>query len=173
MKVRPDLELLDRYVGFSAELVRLSSVGLGAIALYLKAALAENPSADVRTGWFNLLLGAAALLFALAVCCGLLHRYHATDGLASHIRALRLANRQEAGAAEQEREERNGRYKRAESWMVSSECALAAGALVAGVAFAVRFSTLETRWSTAVTAASIVVLGAAVIAGRRWRRAQA
>jgi len=166
---RADLELLDRYTGFSSELVRLSSLGLGGLALFLKASLGEKPALDSQTGWFNLLLGGAAFLFGIAVACGLLHRYYATDGLACHIRALRLAQRGGAGV-DAEVVARTNRYKLATSWLISSECAVAAGAFVAGLSFAVRFSPLEVKWVPALVLAGVAVMGAVGLAGFRWWR---
>jgi hypothetical protein len=166
---RADLELLDRYTGFSSELVRLASLGLGGLALFLKASLDKKPALDLQTGWFNLLLGGAALLFGMAVACGLLHRYYAADGFACHIRALRLAQGGGTGF-ESEALARTNRYKLATSWLISSECAVAAGAFVGGVAFAIRFSILEVKWAPALVLAGIAVMGAVGLAGFRWWR---
>jgi hypothetical protein len=168
-KYRADLELLDRYTGFSSELVRLASLGLGGLALFLKASLGEKPALDLKTGWFNLLLGGAVLLFGMAVACGLLHRYYAADGFACHIRALRLVQGGGTGV-EAEAVARTNRYKLATSWLISSECAVAAGAIVAGVVFAVRFSTLTVRWVPALVLAGMAVVVAIGLACSRWWR---
>src|SRR6185369_10431945 len=108
-----DLELLDRYVAFSSELVRMSLLGLAAIGFYLKEFVASGnaPFADPVT-WFNLLLGFAGFLLAIAVACGLLHRYYATDGLSYHLNALRLSSQpSRADKAETEASKGTEQYK--------------------------------------------------------------
>lgn len=168
------LELLDRYVAFSSELVRMSLLGLAAIGFYLKEFVA-SPNAPITDpiGWFNLLLGFAGFLLAIAVACGLLHRYYATDGFAFHLNALRLSV-QGGSADEEEKEASQGteQYQLAHSWLVSCECAVGAGIGVLGVAFSVRFGFFGDvpRWKVAVPGAILFVIVAALIASLRWVR---
>ena len=175
-----DLDLLDRYVGFSSELVRISLLGLAAIGFYLKEFVAPGKGPEVIPGqpmiaaaWFNLLLGFAGFLLAVAVACGLLHRYYATDGLASHLRALRLsADPDRASEVETEVRRRTNRYRLSRGWLVSSECAVAAGVGFLGVAFGVRFGIIGDTpgWKIAVPSAIALVLLAAIIASVSWWR---
>jgi hypothetical protein len=172
---KADLELLDRYVGFSSEIVRISLLGLAAVGFYLKEFVAPSKEPTLKPGqmpieiaWFNLLLGSGALLFAIAVGWGLLHRFYATDGVASHIHALRLA---EAGDPKAERRFRmvTRRYRIAGSWLVSGECAAAAATGVLGIAFAVRFGIFTApKWLIATNAAKAIVAIAIFVAGVRW-----
>src|SRR5262249_55906461 len=121
--------------------------------------------------WFYLLLGFAGLLLAIAVACGLLHRYYATDGLASHLLALRLSQQSDRiSEVEAEVRRRTNRYRLSRDWLVSSECAVAAGVGILGVAFGVRFSFFGNipRWIIAVPIAIALVLLASLIAGIRW-----
>lgn len=166
-----DLELLDRYVGFSAEIVRLSLLGLAAIGFYLKEFVAQKePPPGIEENWFFTLLGFSGLLLALAVGCGLLHRYYATDGLASHLKALRLSSDsdpEERAKAPAENSLRTSRYRLSRRWLVSSECAAASGVAILGIAFGVQFGVFggDYRWQIAVyAAAALTSLGTAVTA---------
>ena len=226
---KPDLELLDRFTGFSSELVRLASLGLGGLALFLQSSLKQgaelqaqvtglqqqtqelqkqitnlpqqqqtaelqNFAADLQRhatglkqlaanlqpsasslaeklaqGWFNLLLGVSALLFGVGIASGLLHRFYASDRLAYHIDAHRIAQSKASGLKEKI-VKRDHRHALATSWLISSECAVAVGAFVAGVAFAIRFSIISTKWISALALAVLAVTVAIGIAGSRWWR---
>jgi hypothetical protein len=169
-----DLELLDRYIAFSSELVRMSLLGLAAIGFYLKEFVASgNTPLEIPVAWFNLLLGFAGFLLAIAIACGLLHRYYATDGLAYHLNAHRLSARPDrADEAETEWSAGTGQYKLAHSWLVSCECAVAAGIVVLGVAFSVRFGFFwdVPRWKIALPSALLFVIAAAFVSGKRWAK---
>lgn len=88
----PDLAVLDRYVAFSAELVRLSLAGIAAYGFLLARAFASNgaPTPFLRvlhTVNPQLTIGLGCL--ALAASCALAHRYFATDGLTHIVRLQR------------------------------------------------------------------------------------
>ncbi len=167
-----DLELLDRYVAFSSELVRMSLLGLAAIGFYLKEFVASGSTPiEIPVAWFNLLLGFAGFLLAVAAPFGLLHRYYATDGLAYHLNALRLSEQpNRADKAETEGKKGTWQYRLAYGWLVSCECAVAAGIGILGVAFSVRFGFFGDvpRWKIALLGASLFVIIAALIASRIW-----
>lgn len=168
-KYKGHLELLDRYVAFSSELVRMSLLGLAAIGFYLKEFVASgNAPIETPVTWFNLLLGFAGLLLAIAVACGLLHRYYATDGLSYHLNALRLSG--ESERAQTEGSKGTMQYKLSHGWLVSCECAVAAGIGILGMAFSVRFGFFGDvqRWKIALPTALLIVIVAAFVAGRRW-----
>lgn len=173
---KPDLELLDRYVGFSSEIVRVSLLGLAAIGFYLKefAAPGAPPlSSGIAAAWFLMLIGAAGFLLAMAVACGLLHRYYATNGLASHIKYMRLSQgNAEPQDAEFAAKLRNRRYKLSGAWLLSSESAAACGVTVLGIALGVRFGVFGTipRWTIALPLAVAVVAIAFMVTVRGWVR---
>lgn len=171
-----DLELLDRYVSFSAEIVRVSLLGLAAIGFYLKefvAPPASSTPAGIAATWFFTLLGSAGFMLAVAVGCGLLHRYYATDGLASHLKALRLSadsDPLEQAKAPAEAAQSTSRYRLSRGWLVSAECAAASGVAILGVAFGVRLGVFGSlpRWKIAVPAAFAIVVAASIVAATTW-----
>jgi hypothetical protein len=79
---KPDLELLDRYQAFSAELLRVALLAIGLFGFSVK----ELHAPAGMSGWW---LGLALLAFgflAVAAGCALGHRYYSTDGMFHHIR---------------------------------------------------------------------------------------
>jgi hypothetical protein len=90
----PDVAVLDRYVAFSAELVRLSLAGIAAYGFLLARAYTSNGAPTqflqfLHTVNAQLTIGLGCL--ALAASCALAHRYFATDGL-THIVRLQRAS---------------------------------------------------------------------------------
>jgi hypothetical protein len=62
-RYKADLELLDRYVQFSAELVRLSLLGIAGLIVYLPQTAVAPAEWTLRSAWYNVLLGSAILVF--------------------------------------------------------------------------------------------------------------
>jgi hypothetical protein len=120
-----DLSLLDRYQRFSAELLRLSLLSIGAIA-FMAEHVWEKAHAYTGIGW----------IYAMALSAGaaLAHRYTSTDGLANHIEALRLNaihNRSESQNAQLDaaRTRRRRLYKASGILLLVSSTAFVVGAL--------------------------------------------
>ncbi|MCJ2030556.1 hypothetical protein MKK50_14280 [Methylobacterium sp. J-043] len=85
-----DLDLLDRYLSFSAEIVRLSLAGFAgaglAVSWFLKDGklqLASAPKPFVGAIVFGL------VFLALATALALAHRYVASGGIYHHLRAIK------------------------------------------------------------------------------------
>jgi len=167
-----DLELLDRFSGFSAELVRIAILGVAALGFFLKELLPTDTSTFRSATWLALLLTWAALLLGFAVAFGLLHRYYATDGMAFHVAWLRYVNEGRPGAKiAGQAAGRIRSYKLSEACLIASACSVAAGVIILGLAFLVRFTIVpDERATTALIIAVVVTIVAAMIAIQSWLR---
>jgi hypothetical protein len=104
---RQDFDLSDRYQSFSSELLRLSLLMIAGVGfLIANVLLALLPKAAIPAVRRTPLSGSGPVFSGLAaslVCLGLstaaalTHRYLATDGLAYHLKALRLIVRGSPG----------------------------------------------------------------------------
>ena len=91
-----DLEVLDRYQTFSAELLRLALLGLAGYGFLVANIVVkvQGPTGDypllasLPVSRYALIAGAIALL--LSALFALNHRYMSTDAVAHHVRRLRL-----------------------------------------------------------------------------------
>jgi hypothetical protein len=88
-----DLEVVDRYQSFSAELLRLALLGIAGYGFLLSQIVFKSTGATPfleslkgNTGW--LVLGLVALGFAVASALG--HRYYSTECITHYARLLRL-----------------------------------------------------------------------------------
>src|SRR5208283_265654 len=123
---KSDLALLDRYQNYSSELIRLSLLGIGALAFFLGQVSARASYPSLKDGISALALGSAAVLFTLATACALSHRYHSSDGFASHIKAIRLSTI-DPDAAQREAKLRNRTYKKSGRWLGAAVVLFGAG----------------------------------------------
>lgn len=86
-----DLELLDRYNAFAAEVLRLALLGVAGYGFLLTKIVADSVERArllERAGPVLIWVGLAAL--AVSAASALAHRYFATDSMAHHVRKLRL-----------------------------------------------------------------------------------
>jgi hypothetical protein len=129
---KDDLEILDRYQMFSAEIVRISLLGLSGLGILIFNLFVKNASANQSFAashelkWEIIL---TALLFGIASSASLLHRYFSSDGMACHLRVLRMEK-----AGRDVTKER----KRRSFMLAMSKCAILVGPLslaIAGLAF--------------------------------------
>lgn len=94
-----DLELLDRYVGFSVEIARISTLGLAAIGFamqyLLKDLLVNMPGS-------KLFMASAVVLLGVSIAAALGHRFFATDGMFYLLRSLRGGEREASRAFDSE-----------------------------------------------------------------------
>jgi hypothetical protein len=175
-RYKPDLELMDRYTAFSAELVRISLLGIAGLGFYLKEFVAPEKKPQMAQAgallvqWFGVLLGIAGLLLSVAAACGLLHRFYAADGFFHHLKALRREKRGDAPAkVGHEAQLRNRQYSISGGWLVSSECAVVAGIGVLAIAFAARYWVAADRQAALATIGSGSLVSLAVlVAGLAW-----
>ncbi len=146
-RYKADLELHDRYIGFSSELLRLALAGMAALAA-LAGLLTpfKDKSVIPLTTAFVWSASLALGFLTLAAACALAHRFYASDGMYHHFRAIKLlilAERQGTPSGDHadlqheaslDEEVRNGRF-RASGWlMLASAMLLALGIAAFGVA---------------------------------------
>ena len=131
-----DLAISERYQAFSSELLRLALLGLAGVGFLL---VSLDPAKDgqpsvIRGNLSSIAPWLYATLACLGVCCAasLAHRYVSADGLAFHLKYLRLLKSGSSPEDKTVQEEREGRSKR---WNAGTILlAVAAGALAGGAA---------------------------------------
>lgn len=144
-----DLDLADRYQSFSAELLRLSLVGIAAFGFLAKEIVAPSgksppvdPSVLSRLLESRGSLSFALAAFAIAAACALAHRYCSTDAVAhlaymSRKRRRALAgDPKAAGLAESERDCLHRDLRWSGRFLIASSISLALGIIVAAATFA-------------------------------------
>ncbi|HLL72509.1 MAG TPA: hypothetical protein VK363_13790 [Pyrinomonadaceae bacterium] len=86
-----DLQLTDKYQGFSAELVRLTLLGIAVFGFFYK----EASEAITNDRWAKGLFSISVMMFACSAGAALFHRYFSTDSISCYIRYLRLLQRRQ------------------------------------------------------------------------------
>lgn len=137
-----DVELGDRYQRFSEEMARLALLGLSAIAFLLVSlkiggehgeSVLLKHLADIQWWLYGTLTA-----FAATVGCALVHRYYATDSLATQLEGLRLLRRGAAGDVERAaaaEKARNVAFRRARRFLGLAAVSLGAGAVALAATF--------------------------------------
>jgi hypothetical protein len=98
IKVEPDhykadVELLDKYQAFSAELLRLSLAGMVVIGFLIEKIVAGGRFSTDDTAaliGFKICSFGSVILLCVSAAASLLHRYFATDGVYYPVKAVRL-----------------------------------------------------------------------------------
>lgn len=144
-----DFAVSEGYQAFSSELLRLALLGIGAIAFLmveLDPGTDESPSmirkhlADL-TPWLYLALAG----FGVCSAAALGHRYCSNDGLACHVKYLRLRKRGQDENDPKVQTERDWRKRlwTAGTWLLlTAALSLAAGVVALSVAFGVAIRLL-------------------------------
>jgi hypothetical protein len=110
--IEHDFAIQERYQAFSAELLRISLLGLGVIGigaskvLFPEGATSFDLTDPVRLGIVISLAG-----FAASAGAALVHRYASVDSLSWHIQSMRRDVRNADTDANQAENERRLRYK--------------------------------------------------------------
>lgn len=110
--IEHDFAVQDRYQAFSAELLRISLLGLGVIGIgaskviFPEATTSFDLTDPIRLGVIAALAG-----FAVSAGAALVHRYASVDSLSWHIQSMRRDIRDATGDAERAETERRLRYK--------------------------------------------------------------
>lgn len=128
---KPDLELLDRYTHFSSELLRISLLGLTAIAALLVLKINKDSTLILQEAAKSWAL-AAIIAWCLSSACSLLHRYFAADSMAWHIAYLRTDNALV-------KKQRNRLLKRAARVLLAAGLTFGAGVFAFAIAVVVQF----------------------------------
>jgi hypothetical protein len=129
-----DLAISERYQAFSAELLRLALLGIGGIGfllLKLDPGTTDHPSL-IRQNLASIqpFLHVALVSFGLCCTAAVAHRFASADGLAYHLKLLRLLRDGYAESHEKVLKEHRGRRQRwgSATWLlVIASVALAAG----------------------------------------------
>lgn len=146
-RYRSDLELHDRYLGFSSELLRMALASIAAIGAIIGLLSHDGDiSRHVTAPTFVYPATGALITLVSAAGCALLHRYLASDGMYHHFRAIKLLILSEAldhssleyearrCSAEKSEKRRNLRFWLAGWLMLCSGLLLIAGIAFVGVA---------------------------------------
>lgn len=145
--VEHDFFLLDRFVGFSTELLRLSLLGISAVAFWLSKAMFPEGDSDpaVIADAARPLIVLALVAFVISSAFALMHRYAAADSVSWHLQAMRRYERgyasegegrsADVSVADAERARRFAQFKWSSRSLLGSAIALGigAGALAASV----------------------------------------
>jgi hypothetical protein len=158
VQYRADLDLHDRFHGFSAELLKLSLGGIAVVGFFLSTINSDKPTtfaAAAGSGWFSGFILASVGLFAVATVLSLAHRFLASDGMFHHLRAIKyltvlenlknypdLVEDKDAACklrikAEMDESDRNTKYRWSERFLYLSGAALAGAAVFLGLSFAI------------------------------------
>ena len=99
-KYKAELDLVDRYQSFTAELLRLSLLGIAVFGfLYEKIFKGIDPQ-TTNLGAAKFLAAAGVFMFGFSAAGALLFRYLATEGARFYIEALRLKSKDASRAQE-------------------------------------------------------------------------
>lgn len=134
-----DLVLHDRFLNFSAEILKLSLAGIGGVGFFVTL-LAGNRSSRLQdalaTREFQIALELSVVFFALAASLSMVHRFYSSDGMWHHMRLLRsLKALGETADVAEDKAKRRIKLKLSEKCLKLSALALVLGAASLGVAF--------------------------------------
>lgn len=147
-RYKADLEMLDRYIGFSAEIGRLSLACLGAIG-FTVGLLTEKGKLPliVKSPLFLWPTIASLTFLAVALALALGHRYYASNGIYYHLRAIKhlILVKESIGAVASDAEkkafcdenERNNNFRRSAKYLFFAAILLGMGVVTAGASFIV------------------------------------
>ena len=85
---KPDFEILDRYINFSSELLRLSLLGISGFGTLLLLKYSKDIKLELNEST-KVLLFLSVILWSLSSGFALAHRFFASDSMAYHIAYLR------------------------------------------------------------------------------------
>ncbi len=129
-----DLDLLGRFTEYSAELLRLSLIGISAIGYTVgKMVFPEKVENGTNVSFPDgliVFLCLSLLLFCISAGSALLHRFKVTDSMSWHLQAIRRYERNEGSDTEIANKEIKKRFRR----FVVSRQALIVSALTLGLA---------------------------------------
>ena len=129
---KPDIELLERYHAYSAELLRLSLAGLGVIGFLVTSKLVTYSAVKIC-------LALSVILFGVSADGALGHRYLSSDGIHHLIKAVRLSklrNLDEKRIKDQDSQMKE-KYERSWKYLRLSCVSLALGAMAIALGFVI------------------------------------
>jgi len=129
---KPDIELLERYHAYSAELLRLSLAGLGVIGFLVTSKLVTYSAVKIC-------LALSVILFGVSAGGALGHRYLSSDGIHHLMKAVRLSklrNLDEKRIKDQDSQMKE-KYERSWKYLRLSCVSLALGAMAIALGFVI------------------------------------
>lgn len=145
-----DLSISDRYQSFSAEILRLSLLGIAGIGFLLANLFVKdsnNPSykafvSSIDIKWY---LSASLICLGGAVGFALLHRYFSTDSIACHLRYIRFEKNglRDHELAVKEEKSRNWGFSLSYWFLWCAALFLGAGAIFLAVAFIIWLGAIK------------------------------
>jgi len=137
-RFKPDMDLLDRYVAYSAELLRLALLGMAGYGFLLKEAFSASGagalSASLHKTRWSLIVGIISLGISAAIA--LQHRIYATDVVACIIANLRYRVQKNQPKANEEAQELRLKLKLSALFLPLSALFLWLGAAAIAFTFA-------------------------------------
>lgn len=125
--LEPHQYILEKYQGFSAELVRLSLAGIAGVGFLITTIGIEIKVWPLPLSVIQP-ISCALILFGISTAFGLVHRFISTDALACHFSYVRK-KRENSEEAEKERVTRNSRFKFSGYALWGSAITICAGAI--------------------------------------------
>jgi hypothetical protein len=116
---KPDFEILDRYLKFSSELLRISLLAIGGFGTIVLVKLKGEESAGSLTNLTFLFL--SICFFALCAGSALFHRFYASDSMSWHVAYLRAKHADNFAQAEKEKAGRNKMLRRSSFALILAE----------------------------------------------------
>jgi len=116
---KADIELLEKYVGFSSELLRISLLAMGGYGALITA-LYGNPK-ELCHLQHAYILFASMLIFACSAGATLFHRYYASDSLSWQIAFIRAHAKNNDEIVKAEHKGWIDQLKKAHKWLIASE----------------------------------------------------
>lgn len=84
-----DMELLDRYLKFTEEVLRLSLLSITGVVSFISLVYRKDGGFDMGAVPYKSLYFSSLVCFCLAAAAALFHRFQSVDGFACHIKYLR------------------------------------------------------------------------------------
>jgi len=116
---KADDTLLEKYIAFSSELLRISLLVLGGYGALITIVLKDPQQAPRLQNAKSLLL--SMILFAICSGATLAHRFYATDSLAWQVAFYRASAADNHDKAAEEKKGWIKCLRRAKSWLITSE----------------------------------------------------
>jgi hypothetical protein len=137
--IEHDFAIQERYQDFTAEVLRLSLLGISGIGyIALKYVFPEKTPAPLMPTDANRWFMVALAGFGLASIASLVHRYVSVDSLSWHLQSIRKEIRDQGGdsaSADSDRRYRYARFRQSRYAVVCSALSLGVGACAMAMAF--------------------------------------
>ena len=140
-RYRADIDLHDRSLSFSAELVRLALAGIAVVGFLIANAPVDRVSAVFDDNLLKTLISLALAALAATAAFALLHRFYAGSAAFHHLQVVKLLFLDDPALdpnLKKELDERTALFMRSHRFLRLASILLVLGAIFLGVAF-VRF----------------------------------